>query len=355
VLIYAAISGHGYGHGSRSGAILLALAQRQPGWRLVLSTSLPAAFLGTVLGEVPFELRPCGWDVGVVQADALGADPAATLTALDELERRLPDQIAAEARWLRAQAGPVLLLGDVPPALARLAQAGGWPLIWVGNFGWDAIYSPMGGPFLVWAERCRLLYRQGQGLIHCPLAMPMDWGLPEIRVGLTVAPPRQRAEDLRRRLELPERSRCVLVSFGGLGFELGEEPFHRWPDRVFVSTDPSAAGAAHVRQLPQGLRLLEFMPLVERLITKPGYSSFCEALAHDVGIHLVHREGFAEAPVLEEALRRHGRHRLLSQEQLRCGDWELDQPLQPAAVGPLALDGAQQAASWLEDQALAYS
>ncbi|CAK6691216.1 hypothetical protein [Synechococcus sp. CBW1107] len=354
MLIYAAISGHGYGHGSRSGTILLALAQRQPGWRLVLSTSLPAVFLRTVFGVVPFELRPCSWDVGVVQADALGADPAATHLALNDLERRLPDQIAEEARWLKAQGGPVLLLGDVPPALARLAQAGGWPLIWVGNFGWDAIYEPMGGPFLAWAERCRALYRTGQGLIHCPFSMPMDWGLPEIRVGLTVAPPRERAEVLRQQLELPERGRCVLVSFGGLGFELGEEPFRRWPELVFVSTDPSAAGAANVRLLPKGLRLLEFMPLVERLITKPGYSSFCEALAHDVGIHLVHREGFAEAPVLEEALRRHGRHRLLSQEQLRCGDWQLDQPLLAAAVGPLALDGAEKAAGWLEQQALAY-
>ncbi|MCP9840343.1 hypothetical protein KBY93_06795 [Synechococcus sp. J7-Johnson] len=355
MLIYAAISGHGYGHGSRSGAILLALAQRQPGWRLVLSTSLPSAFLRTVLGAVPFEQRPCSWDVGVVQADALGADPAATLAALNDLERRLPDQIAEEARWLNAQAGPVLLLGDVPPALARLAQAGGWPLIWVGNFGWDAIYDPMGGSFLVWAERCRALYRMGQGLIHCPFSMAMDWGLPEIRVGLTVAPPRERTEALRQKLELPERSSCVLVSFGGLGFELGEKPFHRWPELTFVGTDPSAAGAPNVRLLPQGVRLLEFMPLVERLITKPGYSSFCEALAHDVGIHLVHREGFAEAPVLEEALRRHGRHRLLSQEQLRSGEWQLDQPLHPASVGPLALDGAQQAAAWLEQQALAYS
>jgi hypothetical protein len=147
----------------------------------------------------------------------------------------------------------------------------------------------------------------------------------------------------------------VLVSFGGLGFELGEEPFRRWPELVFVCTDPSAAGAPNVRLLPQGLRLLEFMPLVERMITKPGYSSFCEALAHDVGIHLVHREGFAEAPVLEEALRRHGRHRLLSQEQLRSGEWQLDQPLHPAAMGPLPLDGAQKAATWLEQQAHAYS
>ncbi len=355
MLIYAAISGHGYGHGSRSGAILLALAQRQPSWRLVLSTSLPESFLRTVFGGVPFERRPCAWDVGVVQADALGADPAATLLALDDLERRLPEQIAAEARWLKAQGVPVLLLGDVPPAAARLAEAGGWPLIWVGNFGWDAIYAPMGGPFPAWAERCHQLYRRGQGLIHAPFSMAMPWGLPELRIGLTVAPLRERAEALRQRLDLPERARCVLVSFGGLGFQLGEEPFHRWPDHVFVSTDPSAAGAANVRLLPQGLRLLEFMPLVERLITKPGYSSFCEALAHDVGIHLVHREGFAEAPVLEEGLRGHGRHRLLSQQQLREGDWQLDQPLHPASAGPLARDGAETAACWLEQQALANS
>ncbi len=353
MLIYACISGHGYGHGSRTAAILLALAARHPDWRLVLSTSLPPDFLAGAFGSVPFERRACGWDVGVVQADALGADGPATLAALVALERELPGRIEREARWLADQPGPALLLGDVPPAAARLARRAGLPLIWIGNFGWDAIYGPMGGPFLAWAERYQALYRQGDGLIRCPFAMAMDWNLPALEVGLTVAPPRLDAEELRRRFALPaERSRCVLVSFGGLGLRLGEAPFRRWPDHTFVSSDPTAVAAPNVRLLPAGFRPMELMPLVERLITKPGYSSFCEALSQDVGIHLVRREGFAEAPVLEAALRRHGRHRLLSQAEARTGAWQLDQPLRPAEAEPLALDGAERAADWLAAWAL---
>ena len=65
-------------------------------------------------------------------------------------------------------------------------------------------------------------------------------------------------------------------------------------------------------------------------------------------MHLVHREGFAEAPVLEAALQAHGQHRLLSRDQLLAGDWQLDQPLQAARVEPLPADGADQAAGLLE-------
>ena len=69
------------------------------------------------------------------------------------------------------------------------------------------------------------------------------------------------------------------------------------------------------------------MPLCGRFITKPGYSSFCEALSQNVGIHLVQRDGFAEAAVLQRDLQNHGAHRLLSREAFSRGDWQLDQPL----------------------------
>ena len=95
---------------------------------------------------------------------------------------------------------------------------------------------------------------------------------------------------------------------------------------------------------PRGCVPLEVMPLCERMITKPGYSSFCEAFSADVGIHLVHREGFSEAPVLEEALQRHGRHRLLSQEQFHAADWQLDQPLLAPSEAPIPSGGSTEAA-----------
>ena len=349
MLIYACISAHGFGHGSRSAAVLAALHAIRPDWRLVLSTSLPPAFLATALGPVPYEQRSLRWDVGVIQADALGADPPATLEALEQLEAALPAQLRREADWLRAQAQPVLVLGDVPPAAALLAEGIGAPLVWLASFGWEAIYGPMGGPFTRWAERCLALYRRGDLLLHCPLAMPMDWGIPEQRIGLTAGRPRLGSEELvelAHHLALPAaRDRCVLISFGGMGAALDPLLLDRWPDHVVIGADPALAARPNGRVLPAGLRPLELMPRCGRLITKPGYSSFCEALTAGVGIHLVHREGFAEAPVLEAALQRHGSHRLLSQQQLFSGEWELDQPLLPPSDVALAGDGTEQAAA----------
>jgi hypothetical protein len=365
MLIVACISAHGFGHGSRTASVLAALHARRPDWRLLVSTALPPSFLELAMGPVPFVHRPCQWDVGVIQADALGSNPAATLAALEELEGRLPAQIEAEATWLQAQrrhpAEPILVLGDVPPAAAGLAARLGAPLVWLASFGWDAIYAPMGPAFTPWVDAALMAYRRGQLLIHCPLAMPIAWGIPEVRVGLTASTPRLDAPALKRlakELDLPRptpaaaagigRDRCVLISFGGMGLDLAAAPLQRWPDHVFIGPDPALARHANGRVLPVGLRPLDLMPLCGRLITKPGYSSFCEALSQDVGIHLVERDGFAEAAVLQRDLQNHGHHRLLSREAFVAGDWQLDQPLLPPRLGPLALGGSDQAAAAIE-------
>jgi hypothetical protein len=351
VLIYACISSHGYGHGSRTAAVLSELNALRPDWRLVLSTGLSEAFLQLAFGPVPFERRACVWDVGVVQANALTVDPPATLAALERLDAALPQQLEQEAAWLAAQAEPVAVLGDVPPPAALVAERLGAPLLWLASFGWDAIYEPMGGAFVERAARCRALYGQGDLLLQCPLDLPMPWGIPVQPIGVTASRPRLDTAALACQLALPaERERVVLVSFGGLGLQLDPGLLARWPEHVFIGPDPGLAEAPNGRLLPPGVRPLDLMPLAERLITKPGYSSFCEAFSQGVGIHLVERQGFAEAPVLQEALRNHGRHRLLREEQLRAGDWQLDQPLLEPRLGPLPLDGAAVAAAALAQQ-----
>ena len=341
MLIYACISAHGFGHGSRSAAVLAALQRLRPHWRLVLSTALPPSFLATAFAPLAVQHRPCRWDVGVLQADALGSDPAATLVALEQLEGQLPAQLEREAAWLRAQGEPVLVIGDVPPAAALLAEAVGAPLIWLASFGWDVIYRPFGGPFEAWAEHCLALYRRGDLLLECPLAMPMPWDIPRRRIGLTAGEPRLELEGLMRQLQLPdEPDRCALLTFGGMGLALDPALLGLWPQWTFLGHDPALAEADNGRVLPAEVRPLELMRHCSRLITKPGYSSFCEAMSQNVGIHLVHRDGFAEAPVLEQALRRHGQHRLLSRADLLAGRWQLDQPLLPPSGQPLPQDGA---------------
>ena len=81
-------------------------------------------------------------------------DCAATLRALDELEQRLPALIEAEALWIASQKQPVLIIGDIPPAAAALAQRLDAPLVWMSNFGWDDILWPV-GPCFPRLGRCR--------------------------------------------------------------------------------------------------------------------------------------------------------------------------------------------------------
>jgi len=352
MLIYACISSHGFGHGSRSAAVLCELASLRPDWRLVLSTALPESFLKLAFGNVRFERRLHRWDVGMVQADAISVDTAATLAALEQLDGDLEARIDAEVTWLASQRQPILVLGDVPPPAARIARGLGAPLAWLASFGWDAIYAPFGGALARRAEVCRDLYARGDLLLHCPLSLPMPWGIPELPLGLTCSRPRFEPQRLAMRLSLPaERQRCVLISFGGLGLQLDPGLLSRWPEYVFLGSDPALAAVPNGRMLPPDVRPLDVMPLVGRLITKPGYSSFCEAFSQEVGIHLVERHRFAEAPVLERALQDHGRHRLLRLEQLLQGDWQLDQPLLPPRLAPIAADGASVAARGLVELA----
>ena len=239
MLIYVCLSSHGYGHGSRTTAVLGELASLRPGWRLVLSTALPDAFLALALGTTVHERRSCNWDVGVAQADALGVDAEATLAALSALEDQLPAQLEREAQWLAQQGGPALILADIAPAAALLAERLELPLVWLGNFGWDAIYAAMGPAFAGWSQRCLELYRRGQLRLECPMRLPMPWEQPALQLGLTAARPRLPLAALAERLRLPdERWRVVLVTFGGLGLQLDPALFGLWPDHVFVGPDP---------------------------------------------------------------------------------------------------------------------
>ena len=109
MLVYLALSSHGFGHAARQAAVLSALHALHPQWRLVVSSAVDPAFLNLVFQGVPVEQRPVRWDVGMVQSDALSCNQAATLAALDRLELSLPGRLDQEVAWIEAQGLPVVV------------------------------------------------------------------------------------------------------------------------------------------------------------------------------------------------------------------------------------------------------
>ena len=359
MLIYLCSSSHGYGHAARDAAVMRRLRRLCPEWTLVMSSGLPSPVLTLLLGDTAIQQRACQWDVGMVQADALGVDCAATLSALDQLEQRMPHLIEVEVNWLASQGQPVLIVGDIPPAAAALAQRLDAPLVWMSNFGWDDIYGPLGAAFQRWADTATESYRCGDLLLRCPFDLAMNWGLPEWRLGLVCASPRSIPADLEVFLDSQDAP-LVLVGFGGLGLSLPRDLFQLWPNHHFLLPDSADALQAHelaalpnLTLLPDGLRPVDVLGRCSRFLGKPGFSSFCEAMAQGVGMHVVERSGFSEASALMAGLRRHGQHRCLSRQELDTGAWQLDQPLMAPSDAPLSASGASEAAqalvNWVED------
>ena len=353
MLIYVCSSSHGFGHAARDAAVLQQLRLRRPDWTLVMSSVVEPRFLRLLLGDNTITIRPCRWDVGMVQADALGVDRSQTLAALSDLETALPDQLMGEVEWLRAQTDSVLILGDIPPAAAELADRLDAPLVWMSNFGWDEIYRPLGVAFERWADAALAQYKRGQLLLRCPFDLSMNWELQELALGLVCTSPRSLPSDWERAMISLNRT-LVLVGFGGLGLPLDPELFLLWPRHHFLMAPPAQAAHAleghqvpNLSFLPGSVRPIDAFPLCSRQLGKPGFSTFCEALDQGVGLHVVERRDFAEVAALMDGLRRHGHHRVLTRDQLERGDWQLDLPLNAPEARPLPQHGAQRAADAL--------
>lgn len=343
-VIYVALSNHGYGHATRTASIVALVAQRCPDLRIIVAGTAPRWLLDAYV-EAPFELRPVQLDVGVAQSDSLTIDRDATLRKLRTLRTRQHDLIIEELRFVR-QAGVRIVLGDIPPFAAVLADAARVPCWMVSNFGWDYIYSAWGGPFdeiARWVEDC---YGLCDRLYRLPFHEPMSSFMDIVDVGLTGGTPHGEPEELRRRLGLTApRERTGLLTFGGLGItNLPYEGLARHPDWQLITHDQKAPGLPNLINIAgTGLRPVDVMPLCGRVIGKPGYSTFSEACRQDVAIVTMPRDDFAEAGVLNAGIRNHAHHQVITPDDLFRGDWSfLDVPPDPPqSPAPLGRDGTE--------------
>ena len=87
------ISGHGFGHASRSCQLIGAVARRAPGLRLVVRTTVPEWFIRAGL-DVPVEIVSGETDTGVLQPDSLSIDDAGTAARAAEFYRTFDTRVA---------------------------------------------------------------------------------------------------------------------------------------------------------------------------------------------------------------------------------------------------------------------
>ena len=320
------VSGHGFGHATRTAEALRAMRERAPELKVTVSTRAPASLFDVVGG--PLAIRPLECDVGLVQKDALTIDEPATAAAVRGFLAGWDRLVASEARFLR-DSGARLVLGDIPPLAFAAASAAGVPSIALGNFSWDWIYRhlarrepALGKP----ADLAAAAYERATLLLRLPFTCDLGAFLRFEDVPLVARRPSVDKKDARRRLGLDARP-VVLLSFGGVGMP-GLEPavFGRLDEYLFLLTGPVAAGAApNVRRLDmaellaRGLGYPDLVGASDVVVSKPGYGIVSDCIGARTRLVYTDRGDFPEYPVLVAEMPRYLPVAYVSNEDLRDG------------------------------------
>lgn len=352
-VLYVAITAHGFGHATRTAAVVAHIQRRLPEVLVVLVTSAPHWLLESYLpGD--FIYRPRSLDVGILQQDSLVMDKPATLAKLKQIKAQQRSLITAEVNFIR-QNQVKLILADIPPLAAEIAQVAGIPCWMASNFGWDFIYRDWGGEFIEIADWIGECFAKCDQLFRLPFHEPMPAFPKIVDVGLTGADPRYPVADLRTKFNLDQDpARTVLLTFGGLG--LNQIPYQNlahFPDWQFITFDRSAPDLPNLLKITDShYRPVDLMPLCGRVISKPGYGTFAEACRQGTPIVSLTREDFAEAALLLEGLQDYNHHQILQPEDFFSSAWDfLHQPLHPPRQSQsLAKNGNEAIAQAVIDQ-----
>ena len=130
-----------------------------------------------------------------------------------------------------------------------------------------------------------------------------------------------------------------------LGLEaIPYQTLEQFSDWQFITFDRAAPDLPNLCQITDhSYRPVDFMPLCKMVISKPGYSTFAEALYLDVPIVSLTREDFAESAILIEGIQNYSSHLILDSEAFFAGDWKfLNQELMlPRKQQSLAKNGTE--------------
>ena len=363
------VSGHGFGHTSRTIEVIHALLRARPEAHIVVKTAAPLRlFARTLLGRC--ELMELQCDAGMVQVDSLRVDAAASLRQAVEFQTRAATLIATEAAYLR-ESGARVAVADIPPFAAAAARAAGIPSVVIGNFTWDWIYEGYRDEGAIEVARdIRALYRHATVALRLPMSGGFSGLEPITRDIAFIARRSERAQDeVRGALGLPPRATgkpLVLISFGGYGVAgLDTAAVGNLKDYTVATTDSPisdnaikpAKGLLYISEqqlYDNGLRYEDLVRGADVVVSKPGYGIISEAIANGAALLYTSRGQFVEYDVLVREMPRYLRTQFLEQDKLLKGDWSaaLERLLSQAAPPERPrLNGADAAAGEILRQA----
>ncbi len=356
------ISGHGFGHASRSIEVLNAIADRRPDVPIVIRSQV-APWLVSSTARPAITLEPVQVDTGIVQVDSLHLDAQETVARASAFMRGLPARARDEAAIIRRH-GAALVVSDIPALGMAAAREAGVPAVALGNFSWDWAYTAYAGAGEVVAAIARE-YASADVALRLPLWGGFDAFPRVVDIPLIARRSRRDPVETRKAFGLGPDERLALVSFGGYGVDgIDLDALARIEGYGILVSDRAAIGTSGRRlrdagrqgslipldepaMYERGYRYEDIVRAVDVVVTKPGYGIIAECAANDTAILYTSRGHFIEYDVLVAGMGDYVRAEYIGHADLFAGRWGgyLDRLLAaPRPREAVRTDGAEVAA-----------
>jgi hypothetical protein len=315
------ITSHGFGHGVRTCAICNFLS---PETSVVFRTALPRSFFDKEVHR-PFEYDPATFDCGCVQTDGVTVDLEKTIASYQTIDHRNSGCYPREVAWCRNNRIDGIV-SDIVPFAFDVARGAGIPSIAVTNFTWYDIYKEycVAFPgFLPTVEKIKEQYCRAQLLLALSPSLPMTY----FKKRKPVGPVGRVGVNIREKLFTSHgisRSQSIgLIYTGNFGMDSISwgrlEAFKGWE---FLGLFPLPDSPLNYHRVHKNdFRYQDIISSVDCVIGKVGYGVYAECVLNGAPLIYLPREGFAEYPALDAAIKAWGGGHCLSSDDYYGVAW----------------------------------
>ena len=345
------ITGHGYGHSTRSIELIKTLLRKNSDLFFHIRTDAPKWIFELNL-DSNYQLHNVKLDVGAVQETSFHIDKKKTFDEVAKLYQQ-KDEIVKRESAFAAQAGANLIIADIPPLWFDIAKAAGIPGIGLANFSWDWIYQDyidVIPEFDSLIQQIRSSYNKADLLLRLPFygdlsAFPKIADIPLIARKAEL--PKERVLQL---LKIAPRKRHKLILLAFRTNDLKEVDFEKIESLhgfKFITLGLSKTYKNCINIPANFIRFPNLLNACDAAISKPGYGLVAEIIANQTRLLYTSRTDFVEYEVLVQGLKGYAIAKELSREDFFAGSWQ--QPIeallqQPPDWKPIELHGAEIAA-----------
>lgn len=313
------VSGHGFGHISRSSVIWNEFVNNN---FVVCVVTERESFFAEKPKNISFRKQQI--DVGVFQKNSLEIDLEKTKLAIQTFQTRTEDILKLEEKFL-LEYKPDLIFSDSSSLIFPLAKKLKIPAYFIGNFTWDFIYKNYAKYDLFFEEYAKKIseeYSQCELGFVLPLDCPISSIQKQKKVGLVGRKPTLSKEEVRKQLGFTDEKKYFLFSFGAYGLDANLFQYEKLSEsyQVVVSRIESFLHPKVFRK--DDIYYPDIVTACDFVVTKPGYGIVSECYFAKTPIIYTDRGDFAEYPYLVKQMKQFVPAEYIQQDKLYQFDFE---------------------------------